>query len=269
MTASALTAFAWDSSLLVRLFGWRVALIHGDPAVLDRWLWLVRRLPRTRNGERLLDVGCGTGAFTIGVAHRGYRALGLSWDERNQRVAAQRARLTAAEGAAFDVLDVRRLDERADLVGGFDVVICLETVEHIVDDRKLFLDMARCLKPGGRLLLTTPSHLCRPLDSRDLGPFCEDESGWHVRRGYSGAMLQELCSESGLAVEELSFCTGVASQRLIAAMRRIGRTHHLLGWAAVLPLRWLPPLLDPWLSPLLRHPPLSIALEAYKPRYGA
>src|SRR6266436_6734285 len=85
----------------------------------------------------LLDVGCGTGAFSIGAALRGYRALGLSWDERNQSVAKERAIYCKAPSAQFEVLDIRELDRRADLVGGFDVVICLETIEHVMEDLKL------------------------------------------------------------------------------------------------------------------------------------
>jgi 2-polyprenyl-3-methyl-5-hydroxy-6-metoxy-1,4-benzoquinol methylase len=71
-----------DKSLLVRIFGFRATVIHGDLLVLDRWLWLKKRLPFTRNGEKLIDVGCGSGAFTIGAALRGYQAIGLSWDVR-------------------------------------------------------------------------------------------------------------------------------------------------------------------------------------------
>src|SRR5215831_5582861 len=92
---------AMDRSLLVRLFGFPATLVHGDTLVLDRWRWLKRRLPVTANGERLLDVGCGTGAFTIGAARRGYHALGLSWDERNQTTARQRADLCRCPSAEF------------------------------------------------------------------------------------------------------------------------------------------------------------------------
>ena len=107
------------------------------------------------SGSRsLVDVGCGTGAFTMGAALRGYRALGLSWDSRNQTVAQQRAKICKADTASFEVQDVRRLDERPDLAEQFDVAICCECIEHIVDDVKLMKDMARCLKPEGVLLLT-------------------------------------------------------------------------------------------------------------------
>ena len=78
-----------DKSLLVRIIGFPATLLHGDTLVLDRWLWLKDRLPNTKNGDTLLDIGCGTGAFSVGAALRGYESLGLSWDERNQRVAGE------------------------------------------------------------------------------------------------------------------------------------------------------------------------------------
>ncbi len=99
---------------LVRALGFPATLIHGDTLVWDRWRWLKPRLKEYHGN--LLDVGCGSGAFTIGAARMGYDALGLSWDKRNQTVAAQRAAIAKAQGAHFDVCDVRHLGERADLL---------------------------------------------------------------------------------------------------------------------------------------------------------
>lgn len=257
-----------DKSLLVRLFGFPATLIHGDPLVLDRWLWLRQRLPRTRNCERLLDIGCGSGAFSIGAALRGYDVLGLSWDERNQQVARERAALANAESAKFEVFDVRKLDRRSDLHSGFDVAICTENIEHILDDRKLMKDMAACLKPGGRLLLTTPFLLYRAISPGDLGPFSKTEDGGHVRRGYSQAMLTELCEHAGLVIEEFSSCSGLLSQKADGLHRRVARIHPLLGWASILPLRPFPPVLDGLIGRVTGWPDTSICLEAYKPRFG-
>src|SRR4051812_40714756 len=122
-----------DVSFLVRLFGFPATLIHGDTLVLDRWLWLRARLPRTLDQMRLLDVGCGTGAFTIGAARRGYTSVGLSWDSRNQQIATERAALCRATGATFSVQDVRELFSRGDYSESFDVVLCFETIEHVID----------------------------------------------------------------------------------------------------------------------------------------
>jgi SAM-dependent methyltransferase len=233
---------------------------------MDRWRWLRVRLPKTRNNERLLDVGCGSGAFSIGAALRGYHALGLSWDKRNQLVAIERARLCKASLAQFEVLDVRHLDRRRDLLGSFDVVICLETIEHILDDLVLMRSMAACVKPGGRLLLTAPYALYRAMAVGDMGPFSTIEDGGHVRRGYSTTMLEELCDHAGLKVESITFCSGFVSQKLAGAMRRLSAFNNLLAWALVLPLRPLPPLLDSVITYVLKWPCYSICLEAYKPR---
>ena len=256
-----------NRSILVRAFGFPATLIHGDTLVLDRWRWLRPRLPRTANGERLIDIGCGTGAFSIGAARRGYQTLGLSWDERNQRVAAERAALSGAGSARFEVLDVRQLDRREDLIGQYDVAVCCENIEHILDDRKLMRDIAGCLKPGGRLLLTTPYLLYRPMSAGDMGPFQPIEDGNHVRRGYSASMLEELCDHAGLVAERVSYCSGLLSQKITSVERGLARVQPVVAWAATLPLRIVPIWFDAIVTRVTGWPSYSICLEAYKPRF--
>jgi 2-polyprenyl-3-methyl-5-hydroxy-6-metoxy-1,4-benzoquinol methylase len=256
-----------DKSLLTKIVGFPATLVHWDTLVLDRWQWLKERLPETRNGENLLDIGCGTGAFSIGAALQGYETLGLSYDERNQKVAAERAKICKAESAKFEVLDVRNLDTRDDLTGKFDVAICFENIEHIIDDKKLIRDITACLKPGGRLLLTTPYLLYRPITTSDSGPFSKTEDGWHVRRGYTEAMLEELCRTSDLIPEKISYCSGILSQRITTILRNLSKIHPIFGWAIILPLRILPPFFDKLITTLTQWPHYSICLEAYKPRY--
>lgn len=254
----------FDRHILVRLFGIRGALLHGDPMVADRWRFLKKRLPRTRGGEHLLDVGCGSAAFTIGAAKRGYRAVGLSWDKVNQKTANDRAAICAVSGTDFPIQDVRRLNERPELEGRFDVVVNFENIEHIINDQKLMRDIANVLKPGERLLMTSPNFYYRPLSKNDTGPFLPVEDGGHVRRGYTSAMLQELCDDSGLIIEEITSCSGLFSQKITQLDR-------VFGWAGMvigMPLRILPPLLDPLISRLTRYPNYSICMVAYKPRFG-
>jgi len=255
-----------DKSLLVKFVGFPATLIHGDPLVLDRYIWLKRRLPKTANGENILDIGCGTGAFTIGAALRGYEALGLSWVNRNQKEAEKRADLCKASKANFEVLDIRKLDSRRDLFNKFDIAICFESIEHIIDDRKLIKDIAVCLKPGGRLLLTTPYYYYRAITSGDNGPFSKIEDGWHVRRGYTKGMLIELCRHGGFICEDISFCSGFLSQKICFLLRYFNKVHPLFAWVVTLPLRILPPLFDKAITNISGWPYFSICLEAYKPR---
>jgi 2-polyprenyl-3-methyl-5-hydroxy-6-metoxy-1,4-benzoquinol methylase len=255
-----------DKSFLVRLFGFPATLIHGDLLVLDRWRYLRKRLPVTLNGEKLIDVGCGTGAFTIGAARRGYQAVGLSWDERNQKVAQERAKLCGVPGTQFPIHDVRNLDQRYEFARKFNVAICCENIEHVLDDRHLMESMARCLRPGGILLLTTPNFFYRAISSSDNGPFSRTEDGGHVRRGYTKAMLCELCADAGLVVEEITHCSGFFSQRITALWRVLGGG--VLGWVMTLPLRILPIIFDQLIAKTTGWPDFSICIMAYKPRFG-
>jgi SAM-dependent methyltransferase len=177
--------------------------------------------------------------------------------------------LCGVSAARFEIQDVRYLSKRDDLTAQFDVAICCECIEHIMDDRALMTQMARCLKPGGRLLLTTPYHHYRAITRGDDGPFSTVEDGWHLRRGHTRQMLEELCAEAGLRVEAVSYCTGFLSQKITGLLRTLSRVHDLLGWAAVLPLRPLPPVFDRLVTPLIGWPYYSIGLEAYKPRFAA
>ncbi|WP_271253136.1 class I SAM-dependent methyltransferase [Pseudanabaena sp. Chao 1811] len=251
-------------SLLVKLIGFPATLIHGDTLVLDRWIWLKERLPKTNNSEKFLDIGCGTGAFTTYASLRGYNALGLSWDERNQNVAKERASLCKANSATFEVQDVRKLDERQDLINQFDVAICFENIEHIIDDQKLMCDIAKCLKRGGKLLLTTPNWDYKPISEGDSGPFLLIENGGHVRKGYTKEKLSELCYIAGLVPDSFSFCSGLVSQKTTFMLRLLSKVNHIFAWGITLPLRIIPPILDPVLSKIVDYPSYSICLEAHK-----
>lgn len=242
-------------------------LILGDALVADRWRWLKTRLPSTRNEEKLLDVGCGSGAFTIGAALRGYDSHGMSWDEANQAKATARAKSLCAEQASFEVGDARELDKLQAFIGEYDVVLCLETIEHILDDKKLIQDIAACLKPGGRLLLTTPNYLYTPIAEEGLGPWSDIENGYHVRRGYTKCMLRELMDKNGLLTEDISYCSGFWSQKLTWLWRRLQFLGPRPAFILVLPLRPLALILDSLTLSKLWWPGFSICVVAQKPRF--
>ncbi|WP_018290101.1 hypothetical protein [Verrucomicrobium sp. 3C] len=86
-------------------------------------------------------------------------------------------------------------------------------------------------------MLTTPHFLYRAITKEDAGPFQREELGWHVRRGYTPAMLRELSREAGLELEEISYCSGWLGQKATGLQRRAGVLHPWLGWGISLPFR--------------------------------
>ena len=254
--------------MLFKLFGSGAGLIFGDTMVLDRWLWLRRRLPKTLNDDWLLDAGCGSGAFSNSAAKRGYNVIAVSFDPKEIEKARQRAEWIGLNHVTFKNLDLRRLENSHTLERKFDVIVCTETIEHILDDLKLMRDLNKCLNGGGRLLLTAPYYYYISVTPEEMGPVSVEETGGHVRRGYTPAMLKELCRESGYLVEDISFCTGFLSHLLTRVLRYLSTVHYGVGWLVVLPFRILPPIFDPLISRLTSWPSYSITLVAYKPRFS-
>ncbi|HUH82027.1 MAG TPA: methyltransferase domain-containing protein, partial [Solirubrobacteraceae bacterium] len=250
------------SDLMLRVLGWRSLLIHGDPCVLDRWLWVRRTL---RGGPvRTLDAGCGNGAFSIYAAREGNEVLAASFSERELSDARRRAAFLGLEGIDFRVLDLRAIERHREELGSFDQIICLETIEHLSDDQGAVASLAGLLKPGGQLLLSTPYLEHRPLYSEPPDP-SPTEDGSHVRYGYSRERLREIVIAAGLKPRDEAFISGFVSQRLTNLMRRLNERFGLtLAWGLVLPLRALV-VLDAPLSRLLRYPYLSIAVSAERP----
>jgi SAM-dependent methyltransferase len=104
-----------------------------------------------RAGDHVLDLGCGDGRFTAELAHAAARPVGVEIAE----AALERARSRNPE------LDFRLASIEGPLPledASFDVVWASEVIEHVADTARWLSEVRRVLKPGGRLLLTTPSH---------------------------------------------------------------------------------------------------------------
>lgn len=116
--------------------------------------WELRRgflIGEVRPGERAIDLGCGDGAFTAALAEAGAHVVGVD--------VAQAALDRAV--AHHPGLDFRRIAIDGPLPFDdchFDLVWGSEVVEHVADTARWVSEVRRVLAPGGRLLLTTPSH---------------------------------------------------------------------------------------------------------------
>ncbi len=246
------------NNFLVRTIGWRATVLQGDPCVFDRWRWLRRHL--LAGPLRTLEVGCGSGAFTLYASKIGNCSVGVSNNDYDLSKARARAKILRVKNIEFATLDVESLRSLVERLGKFDQVICLETIEHIKEDKKLVSDLSSALKPGGRLLLTTPFKYYRRLPGDRLS---DTQDGGHVRWGYTAEEMKALFEENGLRVVAQDYVSGFVSQQLTKVMRLLGGAIGMAAWAVILPLRIFQAL-DPSLTRLINYPYLSIAIMGVK-----
>jgi SAM-dependent methyltransferase len=156
--------------------------------------------------RRILDLGCGTGAMLEALTRYG-SVQGADAD-------AEAIRFCKARG----IERVQRLE--SDVLpwadGSFDVVAALDVLEHIGNDRAMFDEVARVLRPGGTFVLTVPAYQAL------WGP--QDEISHHERR-YRAGQVRERIGGAGLRLKKLSYFNTllfppIATVRLL---RRWGR----------------------------------------------
>jgi SAM-dependent methyltransferase len=114
-------------------------------AIVDREL---RHLPATPGG-RLLDVGCGDGAFMSAMAGLGWRAEGVDPDA---------AAIEGARAAALDVTEgtLAAVDD-AEHASRYDAITMSHVIEHVHDPAEDLQRVHRLLRPGGLLWIATPN----------------------------------------------------------------------------------------------------------------
>ena len=103
-------------------------------------------------GKRCLDIGCGGGLLTEGLAGRGARVTGIDLAPASIEIARQHLQESGHE--------VRYLETSAEALaaeepGAFDLVTCLEVLEHVPDPARMVAACARLARSGGDLIFST------------------------------------------------------------------------------------------------------------------
>ncbi len=110
-------------------------------------------LLRKHSASRVLDLGCGNGAFTHLLHQQGFNVEGFDGSASGVELASK----------SYPEIQFSQLD----LVSGkipehhnqqFDAVVSVEVIEHLLLPRMLMQNAMQALKPGGLLILTTPYH---------------------------------------------------------------------------------------------------------------
>ena len=192
----------WRRRLGYQMFGeihvpGRLRIWHVIKELRRLGLWKPRPLT-------VLDAGGGEGSFCYYMARRfpEWRVvLGDNAASTLEKAAAIRKalHLENLELREMDLLDLGEHDT-------YDAVVCSDVLEHIEEDQRVVTNLAAALKPGGFLIVTSPSvpqpkHL--PLVAwreKRIG-FTPEDYG-HVRQGYSEADLERVFTEAGLETEK-------------------------------------------------------------------
>ena len=103
-------------------------------------------------GKKILDVGCGGGILAEALAHKGAVVSGIDMAELSLEV----ARLHLHESGLEIDYQLATVEDYADAhPAAYDIVACLEMLEHVPDPASVIAAACRLLKPGGRLFLST------------------------------------------------------------------------------------------------------------------
>ncbi|WP_298470125.1 bifunctional 2-polyprenyl-6-hydroxyphenol methylase/3-demethylubiquinol 3-O-methyltransferase UbiG [uncultured Erythrobacter sp.] len=152
-------------------------------------------------GKSALDIGCGAGLLCEPLARLGGDVTGVDAAAENVSVAS-----THAEAMGLDIRymagEVASLD-----IGTFDLVTCVEVIEHVADKRQFLTDVAARLAPDGLLVMSTPN---RTAASRLLLVGAAEAIGYvpkgthHWSDFVTPEELEGMLAEVGLEVTERS-----------------------------------------------------------------
>jgi len=187
------------ASILQTRFGY---LPDGASRLLGRVLAWIGPLQEIAGGSvmwlkagergRLLDVGCGNGRFLAQMRELGWEVVGTEPDPEAVRIAKERFGLEVFQGT----LEETRFPEDS-----FDVITMNHVIEHVPNPIELLAKCRQILKPGGKLVVTTPN-----IKSLGQQVFGEYWRGWEVPRHlflFSLKSLQTCAERVGLRVKKL------------------------------------------------------------------
>lgn len=103
--------------------------------------------------RRVLDIGCGGGILADAMARQGAQVLGIDLASKALKVAQLHALEAGTQGVDYREISAEAL--AAEQPGSFDVVTCMEMLEHVPDPASVVRACATLVKPGGHVFFST------------------------------------------------------------------------------------------------------------------
>ena len=119
-----------------------------NPLRLD---WICSLVPL--QGKRVLDVGCGGGILADAMARQGAEVLGIDLATKALKVAQLHALEAQTKSVEYREISAEAL--AAEQPGSFDVVTCMEMLEHVPDPSLVVQACSQLVKPGGHVFFST------------------------------------------------------------------------------------------------------------------
>lgn len=104
-------------------------------------------------GSKVVDIGCGGGILSDSMARRGADVLGIDLADKPLKVAQLHAMEAQTPSLQFRMVSAEAL--AAEQAGAFDVVTCMEMLEHVPDPSSVVQACAALLRPGGVAFFST------------------------------------------------------------------------------------------------------------------
>lgn len=199
--------------------GRKTALQSTSLTRFGRHFFDVLRVSVPPQARHVLEVGCGTGNYTLGLAalSRQRWHVGLDFALVAVRESALKAARSGISNATFVSSDSRNLPFPDD---SFDLVFSEGLLCYVDDDRRAFREMVRVTKPEGSILVALPNglNLLHTAYKRVKG----QRYGYREERSYSRGVLRRLAREAGLINVRLTgFDPAYSAVRIGGALRRL------------------------------------------------
>jgi len=208
---------------------------------------VIMKLCNPKESDLILDVGCGMGAYCNTIAMKmGARCIGIDLNKENLR----RADLVSDAlklNSEFHFMDARKIGFPGKR---FDKVLCIEVLEHIQEHDLVIAEVARVLKPGGVLVLSTPVKSMS--DEEERRAFAHPKPFREARSGYELRSLKAMMHKVGLRILKVEHWYRWFTKQAIKLMEFFNDRGRSGSWVVFYPL-FIPLCLTDIIDERLRH----------------